>query len=374
MTFMTPNRDPAAIVAHDLFTAFGAGAGPAWQALLEGRHSFVPCLRFHNKNLENLYGALSPELESETDPSGFFLHAMAPSVLPFADRAELLLAATVGEIEYLEDPRNRCTVDSLLERALRTFCMKHGMALSAACASGNAAVCRACSLLAAGRTECAAVFGSDSVSEFILSGFATLKAVSMSPLCRPYDRTRDGLLLGDAAGTVVLMSRARAEAEGLPVLGLVTGWGMSCDATHITAPLPDGTALAQAVRQALARAGRTPGDVGAVVGHGTGTVYNDIMEIRALKQVFGESALPPLLSVKGSSGHTLACAGIVQLSAALNMLKTGRIPPQTSLREPEPEAGTMLSACERRLERKVILIMNSGFGGLNAVLLLEAAS
>lgn len=374
MSFMTPSREPAAIVAHDLFTAFGAGPDPAWQALLAGRHGFVPCLRFHNKNLENFYGALSPELDNEADHSGFFLHALASSVQPFADRAELFLAATVGEIEYLDDPRNRCTVDSLLERALRTFRMKQGMAVSAACASGNAAVCRACSLLAAGGTECAAVFGSDSVSEFILSGFATLKAVSISPLCRPYDRTRDGLLLGDAAGTVVLMSRSRAEAEGLPVLGLVTGWGMSCDAAHITAPLPDGTALAQAVRQALARAGRTPGDVGAVIGHGTGTAYNDIMEIRALKQVFGDSSLPPLLSVKGSSGHTLACAGIVQLSAALNMLRTGRIPPQTSLREPEPEAGQMLSARERHLERNVILTMNSGFGGLNAVLLLEAVS
>ena len=371
---MTPNRDPAAIVAHDLFTAFGAGPGPAWQALLEGRHSFVPCQRFHNKNLESFYGALSPELDGETDPSGFFLHALAPSVQPFAENAELLLAATVGEIEFLEDPRNRCTVDSLLERALRTFRMKRGMAVSAACASGNAAVCRACSLLAAGRTGCAAVFGSDYVSEFILSGFATLKAVSASSLCRPYDRNRDGLLLGDAAGTVVLMSLSRAAAEGLPVLGLVTGWGMSCDAAHITAPLSDGTPLAQAVRQALERAGRTPGDIGAVVGHGTGTAYNDIMEIRALRQVFGDSPLPPLLSVKGSSGHTLACAGIVQLSAALNILKTGRIPPQTSLRDPEPEAGSMLSDRERRLERKVILTMNSGFGGLNAVLLLEAAS
>ena len=370
---MTPNRDPAAIVAHDLFTAFGAGPDPAWQALLEGRHGFSPCLRFHNKNLECFYGALSPELDKEADHSGFFLHVLAPSILPFADRADLFLAATVGEIERLDDPRDQCTVDSLLERALRVFRMKQGMAVSAACASGNAAVCRACTLLSAGKIECAAVFGSDSVSEFILSGFATLKAVSTSPLCRPYDRTRDGLLLGDAAGTAVLMPRSRAETEGLPVLGLVTGWGMSCDAAHITAPLPDGKALALAIRQALERAGRSPGDVGAVIGHGTGTAYNDIMEIRALKQVFGDSPVP-LLSVKGSSGHTLACAGLVQLSAALNMLRTGRIPAQTSLREPEPEAGTMLSSRERILEKNVILSMNSGFGGLNAVLLLESVS
>ena len=370
---MTPSRDPAAIVAHDLYTAFGAGPDPAWQALLERRTGFSPCLRFRNKNLENLYAALAPELEKETDPSGFFLHALAPSILPFADRAELFLAATVGEIERLDDPRNQCTVDALLERALRVFRVERGMAVSAACASGNAAVCRACALLAAGRIGCAAVFGSDYVSEFILSGFATLKAVSPAPLCRPYDRTRDGLLLGDAAGTAVLMPRSRAEAEGLTVSGLVTGWGMSCDAAHITAPLPDGKALACAIRQALDRAGRTPDDVGAVIGHGTGTAYNDIMEIRALKQVFGDSPVP-LLSVKGSSGHTLACAGLVQLSAALAMLRTGRIPPQTSLCEPEPEAGAMLSIRERALEKKVILSMNSGFGGLNAVLLLEAAS
>ncbi len=100
---MTPNRDPAAIVAHDLFTAFGAGPGPAWQALLEGRTGFSPCLRFRNRNLENYYAALAPELNGETDPSGFLLNALAPSILPFAGRAELFLAATVGEIEYLDD-------------------------------------------------------------------------------------------------------------------------------------------------------------------------------------------------------------------------------------------------------------------------------
>ena len=368
---MTPPRDPAAVVAHDLFTAFGAGPDCAWQALLAGRTGFSPCRRFRNRNLEGFYGALAPELNEEPDPSGFFLRQLAPSLLPFADRAELFLAATVGEIERLDDPRDRCTVDSLLERALRTFRIRQGMAVSAACASGNAAVCRACTLLAAGRIPCAAIFGSDWVSEFILSGFVTLKAVSQAPLCRPYDRRRDGLLLGDAAGTVVLIPRSRAEAEGLPVPGLVTGWGMSCDAAHITAPRPDGKALAQAICQALERAGRTPDEVGAVIGHGTGTAYNDIMEIRALKRVFGESA-PPLLSVKGSSGHTLAAAGIVQLSAALNMLRTNRIPPQTSLTEPEAEAGDMLASRERKLERSVILSMNSGFGGLNAVLVLEA--
>ena len=174
---------------------------------------------------------------------------------------------------------------------------------------------------------------------------------------------------GDAAGIVVLTRKTTAEKEQLPILAQVSGSGMSSDAVHITAPDPEGNALQSAIRTALKHAKRNMADIGAVIGHGTGTVYNDSMEIHAL-QSFGVPAIP-LVSVKGSTGHTLAGAGLIQLAMALRMLEEKRIPPQTSLETPEPGGESMLSKETRPLENPCILSMNSGFGGMNSVLLLE---
>ena len=148
---------------------------------------------------------------------------------------------------------------------------------------------------------------------------------------------------------------------------------MSCDAVHITAPMPHGEALSEAIEHALSEAGLTPDDIGAVIGHGTGTRYNDDMELQAIRRVFGERSVP-MLSVKGACGHTLAGAGLVEAVVGVRMLETGLIPPQTSLVTPEPEAARYVSTEIRKLEKPRVLCMNSGFGGLNAVIILEAVS
>ena len=143
---------------------------------------------------------------------------------------------------------------------------------------------------------------------------------------------------------------------------------MSTDALHITAPVHDGRMLANAIRQALG--GTSPEEVGCVIGHGTGTRYNDEAEINALNAVF--SFPPPLVSAKGGCGHTLGAAGIIQACMALHILDTGILFPQTNLLEPEPAAAGMISGKMQAVKIPRILSMNSGFGGLNAVLMIEA--
>jgi 3-oxoacyl-(acyl-carrier-protein) synthase len=286
--------------------------------------------------------------------------------------AELFLASTVGEIEYIDNPERRCTCDMLLERALKVCEKDRGRIVSAACASSNSAFVSLNRHIRSGRLDSAVVIGTDYVSEFIFSGFATLRALART-IARPYDRNRDGLLLGDAASIINICSAKKAAELGLKPRAVLASGGMSCDAVHITAPMPHGEALSEAIVHALNEAGLTPDDIGAVIGHGTGTRYNDDMELQAIHRVFGERSVP-MLSVKGACGHTLAGAGLVEAVVGVRMLETGLIPPQTSLVTPEPEAARYVSTEIRKLEKPRVLCMNSGFGGLNAVIILEAVS
>ncbi len=362
------------IAAMDLLSAYGAGVDACWEGLMEGRHAFSCVRRFQNEKFHSLLAGTVPEglLDPQKPIPEQFLDYLSKCASLFPEDALLMLASTLGEIERLENPEGRCTSDSLLEKALKRFGKKRGMVVSAACASSNSAIARAGAMIRAGRLDYALIAGCDYVSEFVFSGFATLRAMTETP-SRPYDQNRTGLILGDSAGILGLTSAQKAQENGWDVLAKISGWGMTCDAVHITAPMESGEMLAEAVWKALAQAGLKAEDIGAVIGHGTGTKYNDAMEINALNILYKGLPKKPLISVKGGCGHTLAGAGIVQAAVAVKMLQTGLIPPQTSLETPGEGAEEMLSKEVRRLSVPRILTMNSGFGGLNAVLILEEA-
>jgi 3-oxoacyl-[acyl-carrier-protein] synthase II len=170
------------------------------------------------------------------------------------------------------------------------------------------------------------------------------------------------------------MSRERAERDNRPVLARVLGWGAANDAHHITAPSRDGCGLILAVRQALETAGLPARAVDGISAHGTGTVYNDLMELTAFRALFGEDC-PPLHSVKGALGHTLGAAGGIETALGIRSLAAGLLPPTVGLGDPEPAAGDLASATPRPFAGAVLLSTNSGFGGINGALLLgrEAA-
>jgi len=209
----------------------------------------------------------------------------------------------------------------------------------------------------------------DIVTEFIFSGFSALKALSSVP-CRPFDRNRKGLSLGEGAAALVIMSPKEALKQNRKPLGKITGWGVANDATHITAPAQTGCGLVQAVARALRMSGKHADDISAICAHGTGTIYNDLMEMTAFRQAFGERIVP-IYSIKGAIGHTLAAAGGIEVAVGLQALKAQVLPPTIGLTEPMAEAAGRVKNEPAAFAGKYLLTTNSGFGGVNAALILE---
>lgn len=241
--------------------------------------------------------------------------------------------------------------------------------ISAACASGNMAVARGAVMIAMGWAEAVLICCMDLVTEFVFSGFSSLQALSATP-CRPFDRDRKGLTLGEGAASLLLMSAERAKGESRPCLGKVLGWGAANDARHITAPDPEGVGLTQAIRKALVRANLQPEDIAVISAHGTGTVYNDLMELKAFFRIFGDRRFP-VYSVKGAIGHTLGAAGGIEIALGLQSLAAQTAPPTVGFSKPEKGAEGRVSSVPADLGGDYLLTTNSGFGGINAALVLE---
>jgi 3-oxoacyl-[acyl-carrier-protein] synthase II len=243
-----------------------------------------------------------------------------------------------------------------------------GINISAACASSTIALGRAAGRIASGRAEAVLVVCLDLLSTFVLAGFSALKALSIGP-CRPFDLERGGLSLGEGAAAMLLMSPSRARREGRGCRGRILGWGAASDAHHLTAPLRNGGGLVSAVTLALRQAALPEAAVGAICAHGTGTRYNDAMELAAFERIFGNRRLP-LGSVKGAIGHTLGAAGGIEVVLGLKSLWERVLPPTCGCRQPEGWAAERVATRSQSLAGEILLSTNSGFGGINAALLL----
>ena len=185
----------------------------------------------------------------------------------------------------------------------------------------------------------------------VFSGFSSLMALDKEP-ARPFDKQRAGLSIGEAAGYLLLMSRERAEREGRTILGEITGWGMSDDANHMTGPCRESEGLIRAIRAALKSAGMGPERVGFISAHGTGTQYNDAMEMRAFHGVFGERALRSTPS-RGDWGTPWAPAGLVEIALAQRAQREGVVPPTVNLSEPDDDACGWVSSRCRSVPRRI---------------------
>ena len=165
---------------------------------------------------------------------------------------------------------------------------------------------------------------------------------------------------------------AAADRPNADSLGRIVGWGIASDAHHITAPSRTGEGLILAIRQALERAGLKPSDVAAINAHGTGSVYNDAMELTAFSSIF--DSLPPFHSIKGAMGHTLGACGAIETIVGLCSLENQCIPPTVGLRTPEPGGQGRVSAQVQPFSGDYLLTTNSGFGGINAALILQRSA
>ena len=242
---------------------------------------------------------------------------------------------------------------------------------SMACVSSSVAILHAAETIRHGDAEIMLAGGCDRVRRADFAGFNSLRAVSPD-YCRPFDRDRKGLVMGDGAAFLVLESLDRATARGAHLLAELGGEGLTCDAHHATAPDPDG--IKRAMRQALDNAGLDSSQIDYINCHGTGTPLNDKAEMEAIEDVFGQHASKLCVSsTKAVTGHLLGTAGAIEALITVMAIAHDIVPPVTNCREPEPSINFRLVR-DKPLETHIKHAMSNslGFGGNNASLIFSA--
>ncbi len=265
--------------------------------------------------------------------------------------------------------------------------MKHGLqgqmyGIVSACSSGGHALGAAMRMIQYGDADAAVAGGAEAtLTAFGFACFNSMQALSPTGISRPFDARRDGFVMGEGAGVLVLEEAAAAEARGATVLGELIGYGATSDAYHLTAPEPTGGPASRAIELALKDAGVTPDGVDYVNAHGTSTQLNDAAETAALKRALGEDAKRiPISSTKSAIGHLLGAAGAVEAVATVQALEARLIPPTLGYEVPDPELDLDYvpgRAREMAMSngRPPVAISNSfAFGGHNVALVLRGAS
>jgi 3-oxoacyl-[acyl-carrier-protein] synthase II len=241
-----------------------------------------------------------------------------------------------------------------------------------ACAAGNYAIAHAFDVLRAGRADLMLAGGSDSFSRITYTGFAQLGAIAPE-LCQPFDRYRKGMIPGEGAGVIVLEPMTSAVRRGARIYAEITGYGLSCDAHHMTAAHPNGQGAVRAMEQALQQSSIDPEDVSYISAHGTGTLTNDRLETLAVKRLFRDAAYRiPISSIKSMLGHTMGAASAIEAAVCALACFHDRIPPTINSKEPDPECDLdYVPNCARDHPVRVAMNNAYAFGGNNASLVLR---
>jgi 3-oxoacyl-[acyl-carrier-protein] synthase II len=250
-----------------------------------------------------------------------------------------------------------------------------------ACASGAHSIGEAAWILERGDADAVVAGGCEApITAVSVAGFAAMRALStrnddVQAASRPFDRDRDGFVIGEGAGVLVLEREEHARARGAKSLGVLLGYAATCDAVHIAQPTENAEGAQRCMRLALADAGLGPGDIDYLNAHATSTPMGDSSEVRAIRAVFGSHADQIAVSAtKSMTGHLLGAAGAVEAILTLRALQTGILPPTINLDSPDPECQLDHVANKARQQRIRVALSNSfGFGGTNAALVLGAA-
>lgn len=285
------------------------------------------------------------------------------------DDTQLVISTTKGNVDYLErdceEISERAYIDVAAQLVANYFrCKNKPIIISNACISGVSAFVVARWLLTSGKSKHVVVAGCDALCEFITAGFASFKSISPNP-CKPYDATRDGLTLGEAAGAVLLTTEpSLADGSGI----CLSGGAITNDANHISGPSRTGDGLYYAISQAMCEAGVESSDIGFVNTHGTATRYNDEMESKAV--AWAQLCDKPLNSLKGYIGHTLGASGVVETIICAEELKQGYIFGTKGFNESDTPHKLALSSEIQHFENRCCVKTASGFGGCNAAIVL----
>ena len=403
-------RRRIAVTGVGTVTPIGTGREQFWRSLLAGRCGAGPVESFDTSNFQVHRGAEVKDFRAsdyvfELDPgclgraSQFAIAAARlaledASLDPIAfdtQQAGVICGTTSGEpqvIEQFDDQYVGGGLDRIGPEFIKQYpchviaanvASELGFAgevntIPAACAAGNYAIAHAFDLLRSGRANVMLAGGADSFSRITFTGFARLGAIAPD-VCRPFDRRRKGMIPGEGAGMLVLEPLDRAMRRGARIYCEVAGYGLSCDAHHMTAAHPEGSGAARAMEAALRQSGVTPDDVDYISAHGTGTPTNDRLETIAVKRVFREAAYrTPISSIKSMLGHTMGAASAIEAVVCALAIFYDHIPPTINLQESDPDCDLdYVPNCAR--EHRVAVAMNNAyaFGGNNSSLILAAA-
>jgi 3-oxoacyl-[acyl-carrier-protein] synthase II len=380
-------RPRAAITGLGAMSGFGAGADLLWSSLLDGRRAMVEQAELTQAGFKVGPVALCPSLplDAPARASQLALSAAREALAnagdpPRGPRFGIACGTTLGGIgawlravrgDEAQLPPRRWTWAGPAQALAEALHVRGPVEVaSVACASGNAALGAALDLIRAGVCDVVMAGGVDSLHDFVVSGFGCLKAVDLEP-CRPFDKSRRGLNLGEGAAFLVVEAEAHARARGAHIRAFLDGYGIAADAVHMTGPDREGRGAARAMNAALSDGRVSAAEVDYVSAHGTATVFNDLMESKALARVLGDrAAATPVNSVKGALGHTLGAAGALEALVCVRTLETGQITPTPGLRELDPEIHLdVVRDQPRAINARVALSTSSGFGGTNAAVL-----
>lgn len=402
----------AVVTGMGVVSPVGNSVAAFWDSLINGRSGIGPTTRFdpvdHRTKIsgqaaEVTPAGFTPKDMHRVDRNAVFAveaadQAWKQSGLDPAridlDRAGVIVGSGIGGIETIQDevlrmaeggPRRVSPLmvpKGLTNMASGTIAIRLGLrgpnkAVVTACSTANHCIGDALDLIRLGRADIILAGGTESpIIPFAMAGFSSMRAMSTrnddpQRASRPFDKDRDGFVMGEGAGILVMESEEHAKARGAEILAEVAGLGESCDAFHITAPVESGAGSARAIQNALVEAGINPGDVDYYNAHGTSTPLNEPAEAKALRIVFGEK-MPLVSSTKSMTGHLLGAAGAIEAVASILAIRHGIIPPNINFETPDPDCTVNLVANTARHVRVAVAVSNSlGFGGHNAALVLR---
>lgn len=407
------NKRRVVVTGLGMISPLGVGNEPTWQGLVEGRSGVGPITKFdaaaYACRIAGEVKGFDPEKwieKKEVKKSDTFIHYAIVAAQMAVDDAKLdtksedpdrigvIIGSGIGGLPLIEEMHRKLVergpsrispffIPGLIvnlatgQISIRFNARGPSSAPATACATGAHAIGDAFKIIQRDDADIMFAGGSEAVvTPLAVGGFAAMRALSTrndepERASRPWDKERDGFVMGEGSGVLILEEREHALRRGATIYCELVGYGMTSDAYHITSPSEDGDGMARVMIRALKDAGLQPADIDYINAHGTSTPVGDRIETVAIKRVFGDHAYKVAVSsTKSMTGHLLGAAGGLESAIAAMVVKTGVVPPTINYENPDPECDLdYVPNQARRIEARHVLSNSFGFGGTNATLI-----
>lgn len=405
-------------------TPIGIGVDEYWQGILDQKCGISRITRFQDEDVPITIAGevkgfdpknyMSSKLAKETGTFIQYAYASAKEAIEQSgieieaesDRIGIVMATALSGTSIIADTERTYSVDGKKKVSPRflpkilgnlgaaQIAISYGIhgpsfTVSTACSSGGDAICIAAMLLNSGEADVMLVVsGESSHCPIIMSTLAQAKALSKNPdpltACRPFDADRDGFVMGEGGGAIILETEEHARKRNAKILCSLAGYGNNTDGYHVTAPRPDGSGAVSCMQSALRKAGMKPEDIGYINTHGTSTPVGDPVEVAAIKTLFGwenkeqpmpeelKAKIPPVSSTKGNTGHLMGAGGITEVIACIKAIETGILPPTLNYHTPDPACDLdFIPEGPRKTQITAAMSNALGFGGQNSSIIVK---